>query len=121
MARIMIVDDEVSVRHLVSHFLKSEGHQVVEAESGDQALALAGDGSTEVILLDIDMPGIDGIETLRRLRSLVPHTTVIMLSGISDERRAVRALEEGALDYISKPFELKRLRDILVHQLALRS
>ena len=121
MSRILVVDDESSVRRMLSQFLKSQGYDVLEAESGEQALALARDGALALILLDIDMPGIDGLETLRRLHREVPGSLVVMVSGIDDEQRAIRSLEEGARDYIRKPVELQHLRAILLQQLALRS
>jgi len=119
MARIMVVDDEPSVRKLVSRLLESLGHDVVEAQDGAEALARAGDAPVDMVLLDIDMPGIDGLETLRRLRRAAPDTIVVMVSGIQDEPRAVRALEDGARDFIRKPFDLARLKEIVDHQLAL--
>jgi DNA-binding response OmpR family regulator len=121
MARIMVVDDDSSVRRMLSQYLKLEGYDVLEAESGEQALSYARDSASDLILLDIEMPGIDGLETLRRLRREAPAAVVVMVSGINDEQRAVRSLEEGARDYIRKPFELQHLREILQKQLALRS
>lgn len=120
MARIMVVDDDSSVRRMLSQYLKSEGYDVLEAESGEQALSYARDSASDLILLDIEMPGIDGLETLRRLRREAPDSVVVMVSGINDEQRAVRSLEEGARDYIRKPFELQHLRAILQQQLTLR-
>jgi CheY-like chemotaxis protein len=119
MARVMIVDDEASVRKLVSKLLRSQGLEVVEARDGADALALAAGPPVDLVLLDIDMPGVDGLETLRRLRRDCPQAIVVMASGIDDEARALMAIEEGARDYIRKPFELSRLKEVVLRHLAL--
>jgi CheY-like chemotaxis protein len=119
MALIMVVDDETSVRQLLGHFLQSLGHMVVQAKGGAEALALAGSTPPDLVLLDIDMPGMDGLETLRRLRQEIPKSVVIMVSGIHDEPRALQALEAGARDFIRKPFELQHIKDVVLHNLAL--
>jgi len=118
-ARILIVDDEPSVRKLVSKLLRSEGLDVVEARDGAEALALVAVTPADLILLDIDMPGMDGLETLRRLRRKAPKAVVIMVSGINDEVRALRAIDEGARDFIRKPFELALLKEVVLRHLAL--
>jgi DNA-binding response OmpR family regulator len=118
MARIMIVDDEPSVRKLVGKLLRSQGLEVVEARDGAEALALAGNSPVDLVLLDIDMPGMDGLETLRRLRRQSPQLMVIMVSGIDDEARALRAMDEGARDYVRKPFDLSHLRELVLRHLA---
>ena len=121
MARIMVVDDELLIRQLLSQYLQSQGHVVIEAGSGAEALVLAltGGAHPDLVLLDIEMPGLDGLDTLKRLRRDVPEAIVIMVSGINNEPRALRALEEGARDYISKPFDLRHLEEVVLHHLAL--
>ena len=119
MSRILVVDDESSVRRLLIQFLQSQGHETLEAEGGDQALAMAAEARPDLVLLDIDMPGRDGLATLRRLRLQSPDLPVVMVSGIQDEPRALQALEDGACDFVRKPFDLKRLREVVLHQLAL--
>ncbi|HEV8201181.1 MAG TPA: response regulator [Candidatus Polarisedimenticolia bacterium] len=118
MARILIVDDEDSVRRMLSQLVESMGHEVVQARDGIAALELARHQSPDLILLDIDMQGLNGLETLKRLRARDPRTIVIMVSGIQEEPRALKALEEGASDFVRKPFELSRLREILQQHLA---
>ena len=119
MARIMIVDDEPLVRKLVGRLLGAQGLEVLEAVDGEQALALAAGSPIDLILLDIDMPGMDGLETLEHLRRDHPRAIVIMISGIKDEARALQAIEAGARDYITKPFELERLTEVVMRHLAI--
>ena len=118
MARILIVDDEDSVRKMLSQMVESMGHETIQARDGIAALELARHQPPDLILLDIDMPGLNGLETLKRLRARDPQAIVIMISGIQEEPRALKALDEGAMDFVRKPFELARLRQILQQHLA---
>jgi CheY-like chemotaxis protein len=119
MPSVLIVDDDPSIRKLVATTLEDvAGFELVEAADGDEALELAREEAPAIVLLDIDMPGIDGFEACRRLRAQ-PQTadaTVVMLTAAADEE-AERAAEEAGADlFITKPFsplELLRLVDDL--------
>ena len=119
MPSVLIVDDDPSIRKLVATTLEDVGgFELVEAADGDEALELAREDAPAIVLLDIDMPGIDGFEACRRLRA-EPQTadaTVVMLTAAADEE-AERAAEEAGADlFITKPFsplELLRLVDDL--------
>ena len=119
MPSVLIVDDDPSIRKLVATTLEDvAGFELVEAADGDEALELAREEAPAIVLLDIDMPGIDGFEACRRLRA-EPQTadaTVVMLTAAADEE-AERAAEEAGADlFITKPFsplELLRLVDDL--------
>jgi two-component system chemotaxis response regulator CheY len=119
MPSVLIVDDDPSIRKLVATTLEDvAGFELVEAADGDEALELAREDAPAIVLLDIDMPGIDGFEACRRLRAQ-PQTadaTVVMLTAAADEE-AERAAEEAGADlFITKPFsplELLRLVDDL--------
>jgi CheY-like chemotaxis protein len=119
MPSVLIVDDDPSIRKLVATTLEDvAGFELVEAADGDEALELAREDAPAIVLLDIDMPGIDGFEACRRLRA-EPQTadaTVVMLTAAADEE-AERAAEEAGADlFITKPFsplELLRLVDDL--------
>jgi CheY-like chemotaxis protein len=119
MPSVLIVDDDPSIRKLVATTLEDvAGFELVEAEDGDEALELAREEAPAIVLLDIDMPGIDGLEACRRLRA-EPQTaeaTVVMLTAAAGEE-AERAAEEAGADlFITKPFsplELLRLVDDL--------
>lgn len=103
MTRILVVDDEPQIRKALSVNLTARGYDVDVAASGEEALSLAASRHPELVLLDIGLPGIDGVEVVRGLRgwSTVP---IIMLSVRDAEIDKVRALDAGADDYVSKPF-----------------
>ncbi|MCU1503195.1 MAG: winged helix family two-component system transcriptional regulator [Ilumatobacteraceae bacterium] len=103
MTRILVVDDEPQIRKALSVNLAARGYDVDMAASGEEALALAASHHPDLVLLDIGLPGIDGVEVVRGLRgwSTVP---IIMLSVRDAETDKVRALDAGADDYVSKPF-----------------
>jgi adenylate cyclase len=124
--RVLVVDDDEMNRDMLSRRLERQGHQVLVAENGLQALDLLRSARVDVILLDILMPELDGLQTLERLKSdeILRHTPVIMLSALDEIDQVVRCVEVGADDYLPKPFnpvllrarinaclEKKRLRD----------
>lgn len=108
MARILIIDDEPSIRRTLREILEYEKYQVEEAETGMDALNLINEQEFDVILCDIKMPEMDGIETLEGIRQQ-SETPVIMISGHGTIETAVEAIKKGAYDYISKPPDLNRL------------
>ena len=105
---IMIVDDEPSIRTSLEGVLEDEGYEVIAAKDGHQALKIMEDALPDLVLLDIWMPGIDGIETLKRMRSLSPGLQVIMISGHGTIETAVTATKLGAFDFIEKPLSLDK-------------
>src|SRR5210317_697872 len=105
---IMIVDDEPSIRTSLEGVLEDEGYKVICASDGNEALKTIEEEMPDLILLDIWMPGIDGIETLKRMRSLHPGLQVIMISGHGSIETAVTATKLGAYDFIEKPLSLER-------------
>jgi two-component system, response regulator, stage 0 sporulation protein F len=109
LGRILIVDDEESVRDVLAEYFTEHGYDVVTAESGTQALASLPDYRPDLVLLDIRMPGLDGIETLRRLRQVAPAVAVIMVTANEDVALARDTLKIGALDYVAKPFDFAYL------------
>jgi two-component system nitrogen regulation response regulator NtrX len=102
-ATVLIVDDEPNIRRMVGALLAGEGHDVKEAASGMQAIQRAGEDEPDAILLDLMMPGIDGLETLSRLRLTHPDTAVIMMSGRAALADAVNATKLGAVNFLEKP------------------
>jgi len=110
MARtILIVDDEKDIRTALTGILEDEGYQVITASSGMEALETVRQEMPDLVLLDIWMPGIDGLETLERLKALFPQLTVIMISGHGTVETAVRATKLGAFDFIEKPLSLDKV------------
>src|SRR5687767_6658107 len=117
--RILIVDDEAQIRRFLRATLTSHGYAVVEAETGREALQLAASDRFDLVVLDLGLPDMDGMEVLRRLRewSAVPLIVLSIRSGESDK---VDALDLGADDYLTKPFGvgelLSRMRTALRHR-----
>jgi two-component system KDP operon response regulator KdpE len=107
--RILLVDDESAIRRALRPPLVELGFQVAEASRGEEALQIMRAGVYDVILLDVNMPGIGGIETLRRMRALAPRLPIIMLTVRDGEEEKVEALELGADDYVTKPFSTREL------------
>jgi DNA-binding response OmpR family regulator len=108
MARVLVVDDDLTVREVVVSYLRAHEHDVVEAADGETALRTMRDLPADLVVLDLMLPGIDGLELCRRLRqsSDVP---VIMLTALGSEVDRVVGLELGADDYVSKPFSPREL------------
>lgn len=105
--RILLVDDEAAIRRALRTPLVELGFEVVEASRGEEALHLARVESFDVVLLDLNMPGIGGLRTLLRLRCLAPRLPILMLTVRDAEQDKVEALENGADDYITKPFSIR--------------
>jgi two-component system phosphate regulon response regulator PhoB len=118
-ATILVVDDEEDIRELLELNLVQEGYKVLSCETGEQALELAGSKQPTLIILDLMLPGIDGLEVCRRLKSTLrtEHIPIVMLTAKGEEADIVTGLELGAEDYITKPFSGKvliaRVRKIL--------
>jgi len=103
--KIMVVDDEKEIRELLSIYLAEDGYDVISAASGEEAIDLAQNEEPQVILMDVKMPGIDGVETCRRLKGAerTKSIPVIMVTAYQD--RDVEAYLEGADDFVNKPFD----------------
>lgn len=108
--RVLIVDDEAALRMIVRRVLESEGFACAEAASGASALEILTKETFALVLSDFHMPGMDGGELLRQIRTRFPDTSVVMITGASDVDLAVRCLDAGALDYLTKPFGIDELR-----------
>ncbi len=109
MKSILIIDDEESIRESLTGILQDEGYRLLIADSGEEGLKRLHEESPELILLDIWMPGIDGLETLRLIREEVPEQMVIMMSGHGTIETAVKATKLGAHDFIEKPLSLEKV------------
>ena len=108
-ATILIVDDEYAVARGIQYALEQEGYQVSVAGSGEEALSVASELAPDLVVLDVRMPGIDGFETLRRLRADGSKAPVLMLTARDEEMDKVIGLEMGADDYMTKPYGLREL------------
>src|SRR4029453_10957262 len=109
MADILIIDDEKAIRKTLSEILSFEGYKLDEAADGEEGLKRFKDKSYDLVLCDIKMPKIDGIEFLQKAGEVNPDIPIIMISGHGNIETAVEAVKKGAYDYISKPPDLNRL------------
>jgi CheY-like chemotaxis protein len=117
--RILIIDDEEHIRRVTRLALEASGYEVGEAADGEKGIALFGDGSSwDAVLLDQKMPGMDGLETLRRIRGLDPSALVIMVTAFASIELAVDAMKLGATDFIRKPMTPEILRNAVSTALA---
>jgi CheY-like chemotaxis protein len=117
-ARVLVVDDELEMRKMVSEHFREKGYDVLEAADGEEALARMPEYRPNIVLLDLMMAGIGGMETLRRIKATAPETCVIMVTAVEEIESARTALGRGASDYVTKPFSLQYLDSVLeVHLL----
>jgi DNA-binding response OmpR family regulator len=118
--KILVVDDEQEIRNLLDHFLRDQGYEVVLASDGNQALKLAAEENPQVIILDIKMPGLDGLEVCKLLKDkeetrLIP---VIVITGFEDNK--MEALNRGADDFVNKPFDMAEIASRVKSALRIR-
>lgn len=110
--RVLVVDDERNQRATLSDILSGEGFDVVTADTGERAVSLCVEGGFDAVLLDVRLPGIDGVETARRIRR-THDPVVILMSAYRVERLEAEALAEGARAFLRKPIDPARLIDLL--------
>jgi len=121
MADVLIVDDERDLCALIARLLDDRGHATRCVASGEAALAAVGERRPDLVLLDMCLGGMDGIEALRRLQPLVPGTPIVMMTAFGNVSAAVTAMRSGATDFISKPFSNQTLLSSIETMLAMRS
>ena len=119
--RVLVVDDEPAIRRFLRTSLRAEGYEVLEEETGEAALAAIRRRAPDLVMLDLGLPGIDGLEVIRKLRDAGSAVPIIVLTSRTDEAGKVEALDLGADDYVTKPFGmdelLARMRAALRHRL----
>jgi len=111
--RILIVDDQESVRELLAAVLSEDGHDVESASDGKTAVEKVGEGFHDLVLMDIRMPGLDGVEALRELKRKSPETGVIMMTAYASVETAVATMKLGAIDYVTKPIDIDEVRSAI--------
>ena len=104
MANLLIVDDELGMRQFLTHLLQREGHTVRLAENGQEAMTQMREQAPDLIISDIRMPDMDGVDLLRAAKELLPEVEVIMMTAYGTVESAVEAMKLGAFDFITKPF-----------------
>jgi DNA-binding NtrC family response regulator len=107
--RILAIDDESNIRRLLTNELEQEGFRVATAATGEQGLALADKERFDLALVDLKLPGMSGIDVLRRIRCMPSPVDTIVITGHGDIDGAVQSMKLGALDFITKPFKLSKL------------
>jgi len=116
--KVLVIDDAPDTLEIIQTLLCYEGYDVMTALTGEEGVKKAGEEKPEVILLDINLPGIDGNEALRRIRQINPNQCVVMLTAFATVENAIKALKEGASDFLKKPFENEHLIHIVNQTLA---
>lgn len=116
--QLLIVDDEADVREYAANFFRKRKIEADTAASGEEAIKLVISQEPKVVLLDIKMEGIDGLETLKRIKELNKQIKVIMITGRNDEESKQKAREFGAYGYINKPLELDELERVVMKLVA---
>ena len=109
MTTVLVVDDDPTVREVVATYLRRDGLDVLEAADGPAALTADADAEPDLVVLDLMLPGLDGLEVFRRLRARRGGVPVVMLTARGDEADRVLGLEVGADDYVAKPFSPREL------------
>jgi two-component system response regulator PilR (NtrC family) len=121
MSKVLVVDDEQSLRDFLAIMLKKEGHDVVTAVNGTDALKAVHAEIFDLVISDVKMPGVDGIGVLKTIKEISPETIVIMVTAFATAETAVEAMKLGASDYIIKPFKVDELKLIINNSLEKRS
>lgn len=117
MAKILVVDDEISIRTLLDAILKRKGHEILLADRGTTALEVYHREQPEVVILDLFMPGMNGIVVLEQLRAMAPQLPVIILTGMGNDAPERRARELGVTEFLVKGISLHRLGEALAKAL----
>lgn len=112
-ASILIIDDDAEIRYSLDRVLSTMGHRIISADSGEQGIKTAREEKADLIFLDNRMEGISGIETLQHLRSAAPDSMVILMTAYGTTQTAIEAMKHGAFDYVLKPFDLKKLKELV--------
>jgi two-component system nitrogen regulation response regulator GlnG len=115
--RILIADDDLEIAESLGHLVRREGLTPLLAKDGTEALQLIGAGDPDVLLADIRMPGMDGMELMRKAKELDPELPVILITGFAEIQGAVEALRAGAHDYLAKPFEHRQVVRVVLRAL----
>lgn len=120
MAQILVVDDEVGIRDMLRAVLRSDGHLVHTTGTGEEALAILGRETVDLLITDLSMPGMDGVELLRRASKVSPETPAIVVTAFGSKETAIEAMRHGAVNYLEKPFDVEEVKLHVRHSLGHR-
>ena len=116
--RLLIVDDDDSLREFLEIFLGKEGYKVESADSAESALEMVKNNKFNLVITDVKMPGMDGVELLKKLKAIDANMPVILITAFASLDTAVDAMKEGAWDYLTKPFKIEELREVIENALS---
>jgi len=117
MPKLLIVDDEMDVREFAKNFFQRRKIEVVVSSSGEEALEMLIKEKPDLVLLDVRLGGMDGIEVLSKMRQMQNNTQVIMVTGVNEKETSDKAKELGVVDYIHKPLKLDELEEVVLKRL----
>jgi len=118
--KLLVVDDDEGVRQVLAQALKESGYQVADADSGERAVEVLKEGAFDLVILDMVLPRVDGMQVLKQIAALRPETPVIMITGYASVETAIKAMKMGAVDYVVKPFRMEEV-DLVVKRALERS
>ncbi len=118
--KILVVDDELSMREFISILLEREGYEVLTAADADTALERLASSAIDLVISDVQMPGLNGLELLARIRASSPETAVLLITAYSTAEQAVEAMKLGAYDYLAKPFKVEEIKVLVRNALEKR-
>ncbi|MDH5726115.1 MAG: response regulator, partial [Nitrospira sp.] len=113
MEKILVVDDEQSLREVLSIMLRRAGYTVISATDGEDAIELIHKEIFDLVITDLRMPKIDGLEVLKAVKSASPETVVLIITAFATADSAVEAMKQGAYDYLTKPFQVDEVQLII--------
>ena len=118
---VLIVDDETNIRRALEQILTHEGYTVITAESGKKAIELAANQKVDVLISDLIMPGMEGVEVIQKIKEFQPHCSALILTAYGSIRSAVDAIRYGAFDYLQKPFDIEEVPRVVKQALEFSS
>ncbi|MGN1400492.1 MAG: response regulator [Bacillus sp. (in: firmicutes)] len=121
MGKVLIVDDQFGIRILLNEVLQKEGYAIFQAANGMQALDIAEKNKPDLVLLDMKIPGMDGIEILKRLKELDPSIAVIMMTAYGELDMIQKAKKLGAITHFAKPFDIEDIREAVKEHLPVKN
>ncbi|GAF21490.1 MULTISPECIES: response regulator [Shouchella] len=114
---VMIVDDQFGIRVLLTEILQKDGYQMYQAANGKEALDIQELEEIDIVLLDMKIPGMDGVEILKKMKERQPSIKVVMMTAYGELKMVNEALENGAISYMAKPFDIEDVRQVIRHNL----
>ncbi|GAE27886.1 sporulation initiation phosphotransferase [Halalkalibacter wakoensis JCM 9140] len=118
MKKILVVDDQYGIRVLLCEILQKDGYKMFDAANGVQALKIVEQDTPDLVLLDMKIPGMDGLEILKRIKEDHPHVDVIMMTAYGELNLINEAMSLGAITHFAKPFDIDDIREVIKNSLA---